>query len=88
MPSVYIPSLLRHITDGLYIVQVEGTTVRAVIDDLDLKYQGMKQRLLDGSQLRSNVSVAIDGQTATLGLSEIVGPDSEIHFIPAISGGF
>ena len=88
MPSVYIPSLLRHITHGLSIVQVQGTTVRAVIDNLDLNYPGMKARLLDGNQLRSDVSVAVDGQTATLGLSEIVKSDSEIHFIPAISGGF
>ena len=60
---------------------------------MSLRDKVMKERLLEGNPLLSDVFVAdafvaIDGQTATLVLSEIVESDSEIHFIPAISGGF
>ena len=33
------------------------------------------------------IAVIIDGETANLGMLEKVKEDSEIHFLPAISGG-
>jgi hypothetical protein len=31
--------------------------------------------------------VAVDGEVSILGVVEPVGPDSEVHFIPALGGG-
>jgi molybdopterin converting factor small subunit len=37
--------------------------------------------------LRPDIAVAIDGEMGLDGLAEPVGEDSEVHFIPPISGG-
>ncbi len=87
MPTVYIPTLLRTLTGGRASVEVEGGTVRQVIENLEQAWPGMSDRLLDEGKLRPNISVAVDGEVTPMGLIEAVGPASEVHFIAAIKGG-
>ena len=87
LPTVYIPTLLQTLTGGRSSVEVEGATVRQVIDNLDLACPGIRDRLLDQGRLRPNISVAVDGEVTPMGLLEPVGPSSEVHFIAAIKGG-
>ena len=87
MATVFIPSLLQHLTDGKERVEVPGSSVRQVVNNLDEMHPGIKARLVDGYKIKSNISVAIDGEVSALGLLEKVGETSEVHFIPAIGGG-
>ncbi|MCA9031612.1 MAG: MoaD/ThiS family protein, partial [Planctomycetaceae bacterium] len=87
MPTAWIPSLLRELTGGQESVAVAGTTVAEVIADLDRQFPGIKQRLCEGDALRPGIAVAIDTQLANLGLLQHVPETSEVHFLPAISGG-
>ena len=87
MPTVYIPALLRTLTGGRASLEVEGSTVRQVIDNLEQAWPGVRDRLLDEGKLRPNISVAVDGEVTPMGLIEAVGPASEVHFIAAIKGG-
>jgi len=87
LPTVYIPTLLRTLTGGRANVEVEGATVRQVIDNLEQAWPGVRDRLLDEGKLRPNISVAVDGEVTPMGLIESVGPASEVHFIAAIKGG-
>jgi molybdopterin converting factor small subunit len=87
MAVVWVPSLLRDLTGGQETLAVAGTTVRQVLDDLERQFPGIKSRLCEGEALRSGVAVAVDGQVARLGLLQPVGPNSEVHFLPAIAGG-
>ena len=87
MPRVFIPTLLRNLTDGLAELEVEGATIRQLVANIDAQYPGFAARLLDQDRLRLNVSVAIDGEVAPLGLLETVPPAAEVHFIAAIRGG-
>ncbi len=87
MATVHVPPMMQKFTDGEKIVEVGGSNVRQVIEALDEEYPGTGQWLRQGSQIRPGVAVAIDGETATMGLIQAVGPDSEVHFIPAIGGG-
>ena len=68
-------------------VDVKGTTVREVINNLDSTYPGFKERLIEGYKIKSHISVAVDGIITPIGLLEKVSPTSEVHFLPAISGG-
>jgi molybdopterin converting factor small subunit len=87
MPLVWIPSLLRDLTNNQETVRVEGSTVCQVIEGLDKSYPGIKDRLCDANGLRSAIAVAVDTQVSRLGLSQPVDETSEVHFLPAISGG-
>ncbi len=75
------------LSSGVKQVKIDAANLRQVIDGLDLLYPGMKSRLMDEGQIRSNLAVAIDGEVARLGLLEKVGEESEVHFVPAIGGG-
>ena len=87
MATVYIPTLLQQLTGGRSAVDVAGGTVRDVIDSLEQAYPGLRERLLERGRLRPNISVAVDGEIAPMGLLEPVGPASEVHFLAAIKGG-
>jgi len=58
-----------------------------VIDELDRLHPGVRARLCDGDALRSGLAAVVDNEVARLGLLQPVGPDSEVHFLPAIAGG-
>ena len=84
MPTVFIPHALRSFTGGQESVEVVGSTVREVVNNLD---PALRAEVLDGAKLKANLAVAVDGAVAPMGLLERVGPGSEIHFVAAISGG-
>ena len=87
MPNVWIPPLLRDLTGGQERITVPGETVRQVIENLEVRYPGVKGRLCDGDRLRSGLSVAVDGKLSPQKLRQPLTEASEVHFIPAISGG-
>lgn len=87
MPRVFIPLALRDRTQGVSEVDVDGASVRALINNLDRLYPGLREKLCTDDALVSGLSVSIDGNIAGLGLYQKVPPTAEVHFIPAIGGG-
>jgi molybdopterin synthase sulfur carrier subunit len=87
MARVWIPPLLRDLTEGQQTVTVPGARVSQVIAELDRLYPGVKARLCEGDALRPGLAVVVDTSVAALGLLHPVGSDSEVHFLPAIGGG-
>ena len=88
MATVFIPSLLEGLTGGARTVEVSGRNLRQVINALDERYPGMKERLLDeDGALIPEIMAAIDGETNHLGLLQPVTESTEIQFVPAIGGG-
>ena len=78
---------MQELSSGEQRVDVQGNNVRQVIDNLDAVYPGFKDRLVEDGRVKPNISVAIDGEITPLGMLEKVREDSEVHFLPAISGG-
>ena len=87
MAEVWIPALLRDLTGGMEKVTVEGETVRQVIDRLDQLYPGIRQRLCEDDRLREGIQVVVDGAVSRQKLRQRLSATSEVHFLPAISGG-
>ena len=89
MAEVWIPPRLQEFTGGNQQVQVEGTTVRRLINNLEKKYPGIKEYLIDETDedLMPGIAVIIDGEVSQLGMLDKVGENSEVHFLPAIGGG-
>jgi len=87
MPTIFIPALLRNLTEGKVSVAVAASSVREAIESLETEYPGVKDRLCEGEKIRPNISVMVDGQVSHLKMREKLREDSEVHFVIAISGG-
>ena len=89
MAEVWIPPKLQVLTDGKQQVQVEGTSVRRLINNLEILHPGIKEFLVDDGEddLVAGLAVIIDGEVSLLGMLEKVQENSEVHFLPAIGGG-
>jgi len=87
VPRVFIPTLLLPLTKGVKEVEVEARNVRQVVEALEARFPGIKERLVEDGQLRPNLAVSVDGEIGRMGLMEKVATESEVHFIPAIGGG-
>ena len=87
MARVFIPPLLRPVTDGHETIAVAGQSVAEVIDALDRQFPGVRARLVEGDRLKPGLAVGIGTRVSARGLSSKVGPDDEVHFLPAIGGG-
>ena len=87
MALVFVPSLMQPLTGGKDRVEVAGSTVRQIVENLEAEHPGVKDRLVDEGRIKPNIAVAVDGEITPLGLLEKVGENSEVHFLPAIGGG-
>lgn len=87
MATVWIPSLMRGLTGGLAEVPATGRNVREIIDDLEARYPGIRARLVSEDRLKPNIALVVDGMSSKQGLRHPVTPASEVHFVPAMSGG-
>ena len=87
MAKVWIPPLMRSLTGGQQIVEADGGTVRELVAALDERYPGVADRIIDEGRIRPGWTVAVDGAVQNRGLRAAVGPESEVHFVPAMTGG-
>tara|TARA_B100002049_G_scaffold193629_1_gene150860 strand:+ start:1488 stop:1730 length:243 start_codon:yes stop_codon:yes gene_type:complete len=79
--------MLQSLTAGVKQVDLDARNVRQIIERLEELYPGMKDRLVEDGEIRSNLAIAIDGDVAIMGMLEKVEENSEVHFVPAIGGG-
>jgi molybdopterin converting factor small subunit len=84
---VHLPrSLVALFPDAPRRLEIEGATVAEVIDGLDQRIPGLRNRVVDaGPVIRTHINVFVAGQRA--GLDTIVPAGAEVHVIPAVSGG-
>ena len=87
MAIVLIPSQLRKFTDGARRVEVEGRTLREVLEGLERLHPGIYDRVIEDGEIRPGLSAAIDSTITSRGLLAPIGEESEVTFIPTISGG-
>lgn len=87
MPTLFIPSPTRDLTQGKASVVVAGSSVREAIESLEAEYPGVKERLCEEGKIRPNISVLVNGQVSHLKMREKLSETSEVHFVIAISGG-
>jgi len=87
---VRIPSPLRNLTQGEAEIRVEGCTVGEVLQNLDGRYAGLKERLLDESgQVRRFINIFVNEEDIRF-LNRLQTPLKEgdvVSIIPAIAGG-
>ncbi len=90
MPKVRIPTPLRTLTGGSAEVEASGDSVRALLDDLDKRHPGLRERVYDESgELRRFVNIYVDDEDIRFagGLATAVGAGSVVSIVPAVAGG-
>lgn len=87
--KVRVPTPLRTLTKGHDEVDAEGATVRAVIDDLEARYPGLRDRICDDKGVRRHVNLFLNEEDIRFldNLETAVKPGDQLHIIPAIAGG-
>lgn len=85
--DVWIPALHRDLTGGVETVSIEGATVGEVVANLEERFPGIEGRLCEDGKLRPYIAVSVNGEVSHRGLRERLSDRSDIHFIPALSGG-
>ncbi|NNH74592.1 MoaD/ThiS family protein [Nocardia uniformis] len=87
--TVSIPTIMRTLTGGEKRVQAQGSTLAALIDDLDTNYSGLKAKLLSDGKLNRYVNIYIDDEDVRFagGLEAEVPADGTVTILPAVAGG-
>ncbi|HTJ10221.1 MAG: ubiquitin-like small modifier protein 1 [Candidatus Binataceae bacterium] len=88
--KVRVPTPLRRFTGGIDEVAAAGESVRAVIEDLEKRHPGMRERLLDDKgELRRFVNIYLNGDDIRFlnQLNSQVKDGDDISIVPAIAGG-
>ncbi|MFW6693492.1 MoaD/ThiS family protein [Streptomyces sp. MAR4 CNX-425] len=87
--EVRIPTILRTYTDGEKAVQGDGTTLAELIDDLESRHTGIRERLVDGADLRRFVNVYLNDEDVRFldGISTSLADGDSVTILPAVAGG-
>ena len=85
--TVHLPASLVTLFPGApRRLEVEAATVAALVDALNARWPGMRDRLCaPGPSIRRHISIFVDGERATLATA--LEPGSVVQVIPAVSGG-
>ena len=90
MSTVFIPSVLRANVGGAKSLELQGDSIRAVVDGLVAKHPSLRSQLLnEDGELNRFVNVYVNGQDVRYmaGLETPVAPADEVRLLPAMAGG-
>jgi sulfur-carrier protein len=87
--EVRIPTILRTYTDGAKAVSGSGGNLAALIEDLEANHPGIKDRLIEGTDLRRFVNVYVNDEDVrfTGGLETELSDGDQVVVLPAVAGG-
>ena len=91
MPTkIRIPTPLRKLTNDAEVVEVSAVTIGAAITELQTRYPGIKERLVDDQgEVRRFVNIYVNEEDIRF-LQNQATPlkdGDEVSIIPAIAGG-
>ncbi len=87
--EVRIPTILRNYTGGAKSVEGSGDNLAGLIADLDERYGGLRERLVDDSGLRRFVNIYLNDEDVRFlgGLEAPVKDGDTVTVLPAVAGG-
>ncbi|KWT63574.1 molybdopterin synthase sulfur carrier subunit [Streptomyces albus subsp. albus] len=87
--EVRIPTILRTYTDGKKAVEGSGDTLADLFADLESRHNGIRERLVEGGQLRRFVNVYLNDEDVRFleGISTKLSDGDSVTILPAVAGG-
>ncbi len=90
MSTVFIPAVLRASVGGAKSLELDGASIRGVVEALVAQHPSLGSQLLtEGGDLNRFVNVYVNGQDVRYlaGLDTPVAPADEVRLLPAMAGG-
>jgi len=85
--KVRIPDPLRSYTEQQAVVDADGTTVAELLADLDVRYPGIRFRMVDEQdRIRKHMKVFVNDESVR-DLDTAITDRDEITIMQALSGG-
>ena len=81
MIKVFLGSNLKNFTNGIEVLEVEATSVKSLIVELDRQYPGISEKL------ESGLALAIAGEVIANPGYEKISYGSEVRFLAPMQGG-
>ena len=87
--EVRIPTILRTYTDGAKAVEGSGETLAELFADLETRHNGIRERIVDGEQLRRFVNVYLNDEDVRFldGIDTGLADGDVVTVLPAVAGG-
>jgi molybdopterin synthase sulfur carrier subunit len=87
--TVSVPTILRSHTGGEKRVTASGSTLHAVISDLESNYSGISERLVDSGKLHRFVNIYVNDEDVRFsgGLDTEISDGDSVTILPAVAGG-
>lgn len=90
MAKVRIPTPLRTLTQGVDVVDISGSNVGDILNQLSAKFEGIDKRLFKNpGELNRFVNVYVNDEDIRFldNLTTQVKETDEVSIVPAIAGG-
>jgi molybdopterin converting factor small subunit len=89
MATVRIPPILRPEAGGNREVEMTGSTVREVLENLVAEYPTLRERVFEGNELPQFLNVFLGSSDVRLleGLDTPVTGSEKVLLLPAVAGG-
>jgi molybdopterin converting factor small subunit len=87
--EVRIPTVLRTYTGGQKAVHGNGATLQEVLEDIDARNPGLKDRIVEAEALRRFVNVYVNDEDVRFlgGLETPLADGDSVTVLPAVAGG-
>jgi molybdopterin synthase sulfur carrier subunit len=88
--TIRIPTPLQGLTENRGEVEAQGSTIKELVDDLERRYPGIKERICDEEgAIRRFVNIYLNDEDIRFldGDSTAVNEGDDVSIIPAIAGG-
>ena len=87
--EVRIPTILRNYTGGEKSIEGLSSTLDELFADINGRYEGLRERLVDDSGLRRFVNVYLNDEDVRFlgGLAAQVSDGDTVTVLPAVAGG-
>ncbi len=87
--TVSIPTILRPLTENQKRIEASGANVLELIDEIDARYPGVKDRLMSGERMHRFVNIFVNENDIRFAgdLATPVRDGDHVVILPAVAGG-
>jgi len=89
MVKVRLATPLRKYSHGKPEIEVEGSTIKEVIENIDSQSEGFSERVVEDGELKQFINIFHNNEDVRFkdGLNTKLEEDDVLSILPAVSGG-